>query len=94
MLPDTEAIILTPIAPHTLSVRPIVLPASSKVQIQIGRKGSAVLVADGQRCKLIRKRHTITFGKADYHVRLIKPLHTTFFTTLREKMQWGGREDA
>lgn len=94
MLPDTEAIILTPIAPHTLSVRPIVLPATSKVQIQIGRKGSAVLVADGQRCKLIRRQRTITFGKADYHIRLIKPLHTTFFTTLREKMQWGGREDA
>lgn len=94
MLPDTEAIILTPIAPHTLSVRPIVLPATSKVQIQIGRKGSAVLVADGQRCKLIRRKHTLTFGKADYHIRLIKPLHTTFFTTLREKMQWGGREDA
>jgi NAD+ kinase len=94
LLPDTEAIIVTPIAPHTLSVRPIVLPPTSKIEIQIGKKGSAVLVADGQRCKLIRKKHAITFSKADYHVKLIKPLHTTFFTTLREKMQWGGREDA
>jgi NAD+ kinase len=94
MLPDTEAIILTPIAPHTLSVRPIVLPAASQVEIQIGKKGSAVLVADGQRCKLIRKKQMITFKRAEYHVKLIKPLHTTFFKTLREKMQWGGREDA
>jgi NAD+ kinase len=94
MLPDTESIIVTPIAPHTLSVRPIVLPPTSKVAIQIGKKGTAVLVADGQRCKLVRKNHTITLSKADYHVKLIKPLHTTFFKTLREKMQWGGREDA
>jgi NAD+ kinase len=94
LLPDTEAIIMTPIAPHTLSVRPLVLPASHRIEIQIGRKGSAVLVADGQRCKLMRKSHSIFFEKADYHVKLIKPLHTTFFTTLREKMQWGGREDA
>jgi NAD+ kinase len=94
MLPDTEAIILTPIAPHTLSVRPIVLPAGSKVEIQVGRKGNAVFVADGQRCKLIRKKQTITFKQAEYHVKLVKPLHTTFFKTLREKMQWGGREDA
>jgi NAD+ kinase len=94
MLPDMEAIILTPIAPHTLSVRPIVLPATSKIEVQIGKKGRAVLVADGQRCKFIRRKQTIVFGKADYHVKLIKPLHTTFFTTLREKMQWGGREDA
>jgi len=94
LLPDTEAIILTPIAPHTLSVRPIVLPATSTVKIQIGKKGSAVLVADGQRRTLIRREHSIICTKADYYVRLIKPLHTTFFTTLREKMQWGGREDA
>ena len=94
LLPDTEAIIMTPIAPHTLSVRPLVLPESYSIEIQIGRKGSAVLVADGQRCQLMRKKHNIIFEKADYHVKLIKPLHTTFFTTLREKMQWGGREDA
>ena len=94
LLPDAEAIIITPIAPHTLSVRPIVLPASDKIEIQIGKKGSAVLVADGQRCQLMKKSHSILFEKADYHVQLIKPLHTTFFTTLREKMQWGGREDA
>ncbi len=94
MIPDTEAIVLTPIAPHTLSVRPIVLPAVSKIEIRVGKKGTAVLVADGQRCRLIRRNHKITFLKADYYVRLIKPLHTTFFKTLREKMQWGGREDA
>lgn len=94
LMPDAEAIIVTPIAPHTLSVRPIVLPASDRVEIQIGKKGSPVLVADGQRCKLVRKKHSILFERADYYVHLVKPTHTTFFTTLREKMQWGGREDA
>lgn len=94
LLPDAEAIIMTPIAPHTLSVRPIVLPSSNRIEIQIGRKGSAVLVADGQRCQLVRKNHSIFFEKADYYVKLIKPVRTTFFSTLREKMRWGGREDA
>ncbi len=94
LIPSTEAIIVTPIAPHTLSVRPIVLPAQSVVAIKVGTKGKALLVADGQRSRLIRKEHVITFAKARYYVKLIKPLHTTFFHTLREKMQWGGREDA
>ena len=94
LMPDAEAIIMTPIAPHTLSVRPIVLPASSRVEVQIGRKGSAVLVADGQRGRLVRKKQSLFFEKADYHVKLIKPVGTTFFSTLREKMRWGGREDA
>lgn len=94
LLPHTEAIIMTPISPHTLSVRPIVLPSGTKIEIQVGRKGKAVLAADGQRSKLIKTGHVIRFRKANYYVKLIKPLHTTFFHTLREKMQWGGREDA
>jgi len=94
LLPYTEAIILTPIAPHTLSVRPLVLPAESKVEIEIGEKGKAVLVADGQRSKLIKTGHVVKIEKANYYVKLIKPLHVTFFNTLREKMKWGGREHA
>jgi NAD+ kinase len=94
LLPDTEALIVAPIAPHTLSVRPIVLPSNSVVEIKVGRKGSAALVADGQRSKAIRNQQIITFRKARSHIKLIKPLHTTFFNTLREKMKWGGREHA
>ncbi len=92
--PDTEAIIVTPIAPHTLSVRPIVLPSNSVVEITVGKKGKAALVADGQRSKQVKNGQIIKFRKARYYVKLIKPRHTTFFHTLREKMKWGGREDA
>ncbi|UCG91752.1 MAG: NAD(+)/NADH kinase [candidate division WOR-3 bacterium] len=94
LLPSAEAIILTPIAPHTLSVRPLVLPAESKIEIEVGKKGKAVLVADGQRSTLIKTGHVIKFERAHYYVKLIKPLHVTFFHTLREKMKWGGREHA
>jgi len=85
---------VTPIAPHTLSVRPIVLPSNSIVEIKVGAKGKAALVADGQRSKSVRNGQVIKFKKAPYYVKLIKPRHTTFFHTLREKMKWGGREDA
>lgn len=94
LLPHTEGIILTPIAPHTLSVRPLVLPAESKVDIEIGRKGRAILVADGQRTCRVANGQTIKIGKARYCVRLIKPPGITFFRTLEEKLKWGGREDA
>uniref|UniRef100_A0A7C4XG74 NAD kinase n=1 Tax=candidate division WOR-3 bacterium TaxID=2052148 RepID=A0A7C4XG74_UNCW3 len=94
LLPHTESIILTPISPHTLSVRPMVLPGTTKIEIQTGEKGSGVLVADGQRSRLIKRGGRVLFQKADYTVRLLKPEGTTFFNTLREKMKWGGREDA
>ncbi len=94
LLPDTEAILFTPIAPHTLSVRPLVLPADSEVRIQVRKKGRAVLVADGQRSKEIKAGMSVRFQRAKYYIHLIKPLHITFFHTLREKMKWGGREHA
>ncbi len=94
LLPSSEAIIMTPIAPHTLSVRPLVLPAASKITITVGQKGKAVIVADGQRSKLIQSGIKIHLKKATYSVKLIKPRGIAFFSTLREKLQWGGREDA
>ncbi len=94
LLPDSEAIIMTPIAPHTLSVRPIVLPSDCKIEIQIGRKGNAIIVADGQRSKILKTGENIKFYKAPYYVKLIKPINSTFFKTLKEKLKWGGRENA
>ncbi|MEO0142100.1 MAG: NAD(+)/NADH kinase [candidate division WOR-3 bacterium] len=94
LLPTTEAFVLTPISPHTLSVRPMVLPKEAKIEIQTGKKGRGILVADGQRSRLIKKSGRILFKKASHYVHLIKPRGTTFFNTLREKMKWGGREDA
>lgn len=94
LLPCSEAIIITPISPHTLSVRPIVLPAESIIEIEIGKKGKAILVADGQRSKNLKSGSNIKFKKAQIYVKLIKPLHATFFSTLKEKLKLGGREHA
>jgi len=94
LLPHTEAIILTPIAPHTLSVRPLILPANGSVEIEVGKKGKAVMVADGQRNQSVKSGYIVRFSKGEYYVKLLKPPGLTFFGTLREKMKWGGREDA
>lgn len=94
LIPSTEGLIITPIAPHTLSVRPMVLPADSIIKMSIGKKGKAILVADGQHSKTIPNGKTVVFKRARHKVRLVKRHQTTFFKTLREKMKWGGREDA
>lgn len=94
LIPSTEGLIITPIAPHTLSVRPMVLPASSIIKLGVGQKGEAILVADGQHSKMIPNGKTVVFKRARNKVCLVKPQQTTFFKTLREKMKWGGREDA
>jgi NAD+ kinase len=93
LIPDSEAIIITPIAPHTLSVRPIVLSSDAHIEIQIGQKGSAIIVADGQRSRILKTNDIIKFYKAPFYVKLIKPINSTFFKTLKEKLKWGGREN-
>lgn len=94
LIPSTDGLIITPIAPHTLSVRPMVLPAESIIKMTIGKKGSAVLVGDGQHSRVLRKSTPVVFRRARYRVHLLKPHAITFFTTLREKMKWGGQNDA
>jgi NAD+ kinase len=94
LIPSTDGLIITPIAPHTLSVRPMVLPASSIIRMNVGQKGKAILVADGQHSKMLPNGRTVVFKRARYKVSLVKPRQTTFFKTLREKMKWGGCEDA
>jgi NAD+ kinase len=94
LLPHTEGIIVTAVAPHTLSVRPLVLPSDSTIKITIGEKGKAMLVADGQHSKNLINGQEIILNKSRYKTKLLKPMHITFFNTLRGKMQWGGRENA
>ncbi|MBN2619936.1 NAD(+)/NADH kinase [candidate division WOR-3 bacterium] len=94
LIPSTEGLIITPIAPHTLSVRPMVLPATSVIKLKVGQKGKAILVADGQHSKMIPNGRTVIFKRAHHKVCLVKPHRITFIGTLREKMKWGGREDA
>jgi NAD+ kinase len=94
LIPSTEGLIITPVAPHTLSVRPIVLPADCIIKMAVGRKGKATLVVDGQYSQVLRYNQPIVFKRSRYQTNLVKPRAVTFFKTLREKMKWGGREDA
>jgi NAD+ kinase len=94
LIPSTEGLIITPVAPHTLSVRPMVLPSDSIIKMTVGRKGKAILVADGQHSQILHHNRPIVFKRSRHRVLLVKPRAVTFIKTLREKMKWGGREDA
>ena len=94
LIPSTEGLIITPVAPHTLSVRPMVLPSDSTIKITVGGKGKAILVADGQYSHILQKDKPVVFKRSRHQVYLVKPRTISFIKTLREKMKWGGREDA
>lgn len=90
--PGVDAITLTPIAPHTLTVRPIVLPGSVCITARIladGRMPEYVFAADGRSTLLNDHGLTFTIRRADHTVNLVKLEGQHFFHTLRSKLMWG-----
>jgi NAD+ kinase len=91
LTPDLEAIVLTPICPHTLTNRPLVVRADSRLSVT-NRAGAAVtLTIDGQWGREIEPDESISVCKAQHPLRLYRP-PSSFFGVLRRKLSWGERQ--
>jgi NAD+ kinase len=91
VLPSVHAFSMTPICPHTLTNRPVIVPDSSVIEIGVRGEGSTYLTIDGQVGKLLQGGDRVVCRKSQYCTRLIRPADLLFFDVLREKLQWGGR---
>lgn len=88
--PTAQAVILTPICPFTLTNRPIILPASSVIQVKLDDKAQDVtLTCDGQVGHRLAPNDTISIAMSPYTLKLIKPVTTDYFEILRTKLKWG-----
>ncbi len=86
--------LLTPIAPHMLTNRPIVLPGASEVRIQPAANGSndeMFVTFDGQSGHALEADDVICVSRADRKLRLIRASSRTYFDVLREKLKWSER---
>lgn len=89
--PDTEALTLTPICPHTLSIRPVVVNLASTVSVRlISSRLVATVAADGQQQVELTAGDTVTIRRSARTVRLLRLEGTNFFSTLRQKLGWSG----
>lgn len=87
--PGCQVHILTPIAPHNLNVRPVVVPDKLPVRLKVeGRERNYLLSLDGN-SKNIKQSEEIIVHKADYMINVVKLEHTNFLDTIRNKMLWG-----
>jgi NAD+ kinase len=91
--PTLDAVILTPIAPHTLTNRPIVIPAASAVCVQphIDERDELYVTFDGQAGFQLQVGDQIRICRADRPLRLIRPSTRSYFEVLRQKLKWGER---
>lgn len=90
--PGLDALILTPICPHSLSVRPMVLPPDEEVVVRVrsDRGEDMALTVDGQvRCRL-HPEDTVRVRRAEEKVKLVAFPDRSFYSVLRTKLLWGG----
>ena len=88
--PFIPAVIITPICPHTLSFRPMVISSESVIRIQLLTEGEEVyLTIDGQRGDLMKKNDTVEVCRSGLVLRLISSPRRNFFDLLQEKLRWG-----
>jgi len=89
--PGVEAMILTPICPHTLSNRPIVVPADRRIELVVGDgpKGVALTV-DGQVFQELSIGDVVAVARSEHRFDLVRASDYGYFRTLRDKLRWGG----
>jgi NAD+ kinase len=91
--PTVDALLLTPIAPHTLTNRPVVIPSTSPVRVQpnMEDRDEVFLTFDGQQGFQLMAGDEVTVRRGDRPLRLIKPSSRSYFEVLRTKLKWGER---
>lgn len=91
--PSVDALLLTPIAPHTLTNRPIVIPSVSAVRVvpNMEERDEVFVTFDGQQGFRLLAGDEVAVRRADRPIRLIKPSTRSYFEILRTKLKWGER---
>ena len=89
VLPHSENFIITPISPHNLTVRPIIVPDNSKLSFSIEGRTNSFLVALDSRLATVDDAIELKVCKADFRLKLIQLPGNNYFKTLRQKLNWG-----
>lgn len=94
IVPSIEAILLTPICPHMLANRPLILPPEAHITVELQSdepEGDVFLTLDGQEGFPLRSRDCIEVVRGRHPVRLITSNRSSYFDILRQKLSWGER---
>ena len=89
MVPSTDVLCLTPVAPHSLNVRPIVINDNVTVEMEVESRSHNFLIAVDGRSEKMQEGTKVTIRKAPFVIRIVKRLSKQYYKNLRDKMGWG-----
>lgn len=89
--PNADVIALTPLSPHTLSIRPVIVSLNAVIQVRVlSSRVETLLSADGQVQIQLAPDDVVTVRRSRHSIQLARPAGSSFFGTLREKLKWSG----
>jgi len=90
VMPNTDVMVLTPINPHTLTTRPLVLPSNKSLKIRVDEQEHDVLFSyDGQIKEIKSYPFEVDIKRSNFTIDLIELPNQSYFDTLRQKLMWG-----
>ncbi|MGJ8591072.1 MAG: NAD kinase [Aquaticitalea sp.] len=87
--PDAHNFVLTPIAPHNLSARPLVIPDDTTINLKVDGREDDYLISLDSRIATLSNSTVVTIKKADFTIKMVELLGESFIDTLRKKLLWG-----
>ena len=89
IIPESHNFILTPIAPHNLNARPLVIPDTTEIKLKVSGREDNYLVSLDSRIATLENNTTVLIKKADFTIKMIELQDESFLVTLRKKLLWG-----
>ena len=87
--PDAKCLVITPIAPHNLNARPLVIPDDTEVKLKISGREENYLISLDSRLTSVKNEAILTIKKTPFKINMVEITEETFLKTLRNKLLWG-----
>jgi len=89
LTPDVKSLVITPIAPHNLSARPLVIPDKTEIKLKVSGREPQYLVSLDSRIATVDNETTLIIKKTSFKINMVEIQDETFLKTLRNKLLWG-----
>ncbi len=89
LTPEVKSLVITPIAPHNLNARPLVIPDTTEIKLRVSGREKHYLVSMDSRITSIGNETILTIKKTSFQINMVEIPNETFFKTLRNKLLWG-----
>jgi NAD+ kinase len=89
LTPDVKSLVITPIAPHNLNARPLVIPDKTEIRLKVSGREEQHLVSLDSRSVSVKNESVLTIKKTSFNINMVEIPNETFLKTLRNKLLWG-----